>query len=151
MNKICIIYHSPHLKNTEKILFEIARKHPQAELVEAAKFTPDILEQYDTVGLASGIYYGKLSARLLKIMDIVMKSRVKRVFFIYTSGVGVVKNYENKLEEYSKENGKNCLGFYGCKALDKFGPFRLIGGLNKGRPNEEDIEKAISFFEEKIL
>jgi flavodoxin len=37
------------------------------------------------------------------------------------------------------------VGDFVCKALDTYGPLKLIGGLNKGRPNEEDYQKAREF------
>lgn len=38
------------------------------------------------------------------------------------------------------------LGEFGCKGYDTFGPFKLVGGIAKGRPNERDLEKAQAFF-----
>ena len=38
------------------------------------------------------------------------------------------------------------MGSYGCPGFDTFGPFKLIGGIAKGRPNNEDIEEAVNFF-----
>jgi flavodoxin len=37
------------------------------------------------------------------------------------------------------------IGDFSCKGFDNFGPFKLIGGLNKGHPNQEDIKKAKEF------
>ena len=40
------------------------------------------------------------------------------------------------------------LGEFGCKGYDTFGPFKLVGGIAKGRPNEADLEQARSFYHE---
>ena len=34
---------------------------------------------------------------------------------------------------------------FGCKGYDTFGPFKLVGGIAKGRPDEEDIKNAVAF------
>ncbi|MGB3985262.1 MAG: flavodoxin, partial [Limnochordia bacterium] len=38
------------------------------------------------------------------------------------------------------------LGTYGCRGFDTFGPFKLVGGIAKGHPNENDIAGAVKFF-----
>ena len=45
---------------------------------------------------------------------------------------------------------KNCpiLGKFGCKGFDTFGPFKLVGGIAKGHPNTQDLERARSFYRE---
>ena len=36
---------------------------------------------------------------------------------------------------------------YGCPGFDTYGPFKLVGGMNKGRPNQEDIDGAVAFYD----
>ena len=38
------------------------------------------------------------------------------------------------------------LGQYGCKGYNTYGPWKLIGGMNKKHPNKEDLDGAIDFF-----
>ncbi|MEI3307063.1 MAG: hypothetical protein V8R40_14225 [Dysosmobacter sp.] len=38
------------------------------------------------------------------------------------------------------------LGEFSCKGYNTFGPFKLIGGSAKGRPNEDDLENARTFY-----
>ena len=37
------------------------------------------------------------------------------------------------------------VGKFGCKGYDTFGPFKLVGGIAKGHPNEEDMINAADF------
>ena len=37
------------------------------------------------------------------------------------------------------------IGKFGCKGYDTFGPFKLVGGIAKGHPNEEDMKNAADF------
>ena len=39
------------------------------------------------------------------------------------------------------------IGKFGCKGYDTFGPFKLVGGIAKGHPDEEDIKNAVEFVE----
>lgn len=34
------------------------------------------------------------------------------------------------------------IGKFGCRGYDTFGPFKLVGGIAKGHPNEEDIKRS---------
>jgi hypothetical protein len=45
-----------------------------------------------------------------------------------------------------KEKNADIVGEYGCPGFDTFGPFKIVGGIRKGRPNENDIAKAVQFF-----
>ena len=50
--------------------------------------------------------------------------------------------------EFAREKGCPVLGEFHCKGYDTFGPFRLVGGIAKGRPNIRDLENARRFFRE---
>ena len=39
------------------------------------------------------------------------------------------------------------VGSFGCKGYDTFGPFKLVGGICKGRPDENDLNSACHFFD----
>ena len=39
----------------------------------------------------------------------------------------------------------NVVGEFSCRGFDTVGPFKLIGGVNKGRPDERDLENAKKF------
>jgi flavodoxin len=38
------------------------------------------------------------------------------------------------------------IGRFSCKGYDTFGPFKLVGGLAKGHPDDKDLKDAVSFF-----
>lgn len=71
----------------------------------------------------------------------------KRVFFIYTYGAEK-KGYTDAVKQITDLKGAQVLGAYGCFGFNTFGPFKLIGGLAKGHPNDEDITGAVKFFNE---
>ena len=49
-------------------------------------------------------------------------------------------------ETVSKHHAK-VMGQFGCLGYDTFGPFKLVGGIAKGHPDEKDLENVRRFYE----
>ncbi len=143
--KIAIVYTSVHHKNTEKLVKAIVEKHPEVELIDASKTVLKSLNAYDLVGFASGIFYGKLHKTLLGFINDNLAAH-KKVFIMYTCGKDNPA-YLKTIEELILAKDAILTGHFSCLAYDTWGPFKLTGGINKGRPNDEDIQKAVDFFE----
>lgn len=146
MEKICIVYDSMHNINTEKLVLSLKENYNDVDIIKVNNFDINAIDNYPKIGLASGIYWGRFSKNIEELLDKILDSDVKNLFFIYTSGIGKVR-YEKKLIKRLEEKNKICLGIFSCKGFDKYGPFKLIGGINKGKPNEKDIQNLIKFFE----
>ena len=73
----------------------------------------------------------------------------QKAFLITTSGV-LNKNYGGAEKGLLEEKGVKVTGTYSCKGFDTFGPFKYIGGINKGHPNQKELEGAVQFME-KLL
>ena len=146
MEKICIVYDSMHNMNTEKLVLSLKENYNDVDIIKVNNFDINAIDNYPKIGLASGVYWGRFSKNIEELLDKILDSDVKNLFFIYTSGVGRVR-YEKKLIKRLEEKNKICLGIFSCKGFDKYGPFKLIGGINKGKPNEKDIQNLIKFFE----
>jgi len=69
------------------------------------------------------------------------------VFFIYTCGMKR-KGYTDAIQQIASSKGAEMLGEFGCLGYDTFGPFKLVGGIAKGRPNDEDIAGVVKFYED---
>lgn len=67
------------------------------------------------------------------------------VFLISTYGGSA--NYKS-IENFLKEKHAKVIGKFGRKGYDTFGPFKLVGGIAKGHPNEKDLEAAVNFMTE---
>lgn len=145
--KVLIVYHSEHHDNTKKLVEAIAQKG-NVTLTETFNAKNISWSDYDLIGLASGIYYQKFHK---DILDIAEKNLPigKKVFFLYTCGVKR-NSYTDAIRQIAEGKKAQIVGSYGCLGFDTFGPFKLIGGIAKGRPNNEDISKAIYFFSEII-
>lgn len=142
MSKCLIIYYSYHHGNTEKIALELA-KSIGAELCTLDKIKEHNLDDYDILGFGSGIAYSKHYENLLDSVT-AMNLLKKKVFVFSTSGTGSEK-YNKTLIGILQKQGANVIGSFTCKGFDTFGPFKLIGGISKGHPDEKDLEAARSF------
>lgn len=141
--KTAIIYHSAHHGNTKKVLDAIAGKF-EVTLIDAVK-TPDAdLTGYDLIGFASGIYYSKFHKSVLQWAEQRLPAGAK-VFFLYTCGADKA-GYTAAIARIAAQKNAVILGEYGCPGLDTFGPFKLIGGIAKGHPNEEEMSRAVQFY-----
>ncbi len=42
------------------------------------------------------------------------------------------------------------LGKFGCRGYNTYGPWKLIGGMNKEHPSSAELAEAVRFFEEAM-
>ena len=141
--KNAIVYASVHHGNTEKIVKSIAERC-QVDLIDAVKQSDADLSNYDMIGFASGIYFSKYHQSILKFAEKNLPDD-KKVFLICTYGGS--ENYRS-IEQILDKKRASVVGKFGCKGYDTFGPFRLIGGIAKGQPDDEDIQNAVKFVKE---
>ena len=142
--KTAIIYYSKHHGNTKKLLDAIAALDSEVELIDAAEKQESDLGRYDRVGFASGIYYGKFAEQVLSFAKGNLPAE-KDVFFIATAG-SPAKSRFNSIAKVAESRNCKELGRYICKGFDTFGPFKLVGGLHKGHPTDDEIRAAVDFY-----
>ena len=140
--KILTVVDSTHLGNTMKIA-EAMAEAADVKITTVDKAAEYCFGDFDLVGYGSGIYFGKHSKKLMELVE-KQDSEKANVFVFSTSGTGNVKN-NGALEELLKSKNKAVLGSFCCKGHDKFAMFKLVGGLNKGRPDDSDLENARQF------
>ncbi len=141
--KSIIIYASTHHGNTQKVVNTIA-KECDVELVDATKVREKDLREYDLIGFASGIFYSKFATPVLNFANVNLPMN-KDVFFIATAGNPMKGNF-NSISAIAKEKHANERGRYQCKGFDTYGPFKLIGGIQKGHPDENELKEAVDFY-----
>lgn len=141
--KTAICYYSRHHGNTLKVL-EAMNEGQNIELIDVTSDVAVNLEKYDAVGFASGIYYGKFSDTVINFAKQHLPDG-KAVFFVYTCGTKMV-GYTKAITDVVTAKNAKILGEYGCRGFDTFGPFRLLGGIAKGHPNAEELQKARDFY-----
>ncbi len=149
--KSLVVVFSYHHRNTEKIA------HAIADVLGAAvrtpqQVTPEEVAAYDLVGFGSGIYSATFDPSLLDLADRLPPAGGKNVFLFSTYGAPafiadrkfIEKNHRQIREKLSAK-GYTVIGEFGCAGWNTNSFLQYFGGLNKGRPNAEDIRNAEAF------
>ncbi len=145
--KALIIYISVHHGNTERVA-KVMANILDAALLQVKQADANMLEQYDLIGFGSGIYFGKHHKSLLDFVDKLPVLRNKKAFVFSTSGLGkipFVHNFDKPLRKKLQRKGFDIIGEFSCRGLDTYRATKLVGGVNKGRPNAEDLRQAEDF------
>jgi flavodoxin len=127
--------------NTEKVAKAMADVQG-AKLAQPGEIDPASLAGYDLIGFGSGIYMGKHHKTLLDFAE-TLPHPGKAAFVFSTCGSG--KNQHGALRDILVQKGFAIKGEFTCAGFDTFGPFKFIGGLKKGHPDEKDLEDARAF------
>jgi flavodoxin len=133
--------------NTEKIARRMA-KILKADLIEPKECDSNQLKEFDLIGFGSGIYSAKHHKSLLDLTDQLPQVTNKRAFIFSTAGVTgekKVKKDHTKLRSKLESKGYKIVDEFGCKGFNKNSFLKYLGGMNKGRPNEDDFRAAEEF------
>jgi flavodoxin len=153
--KSLIVVVSDHHNNTQKVAEAIA-KVLDAEVRTPQQTIPEDLEKYDLVGFGSGIDTGKNYKELLDFADKLPQVTDKKAFVFSTSGMPIGVSGQQRLEEYTNKchitlketltsKGYTIIGEFGCAGFNTNKFLKWFGGINKGRPNSEDLKHAEDF------
>ncbi len=145
--KSVLIFSSTHHENTKKLVDAIAREN-EIEVINAEEIREKDLSGYDLIGFASGIFYSKFAEAVLSFERVNLPAN-KDVFLIATAGNPREANF-NAIARIVEE--KNCKerGRFQCKGFDTFGPFKIVGGIQKGHPDEKEIKEAVEFYKKMV-
>ena len=143
--KSIVIFQSFHKGNTQKIADALAGELG-AKLVRPGEIKVNDLINYGLIGFGSGIYFGKHHQGILDLAEKILPSAGQKVFIFSTAGLPQLKLiWHRALRNILKKKGFKIVGEFSCAGHDEVGPLEMIGGINKGRPNENDIKKAKQF------
>lgn len=141
-----ILLKSIHHQNTEMVA------RTMADVLQADVRTPQdapdsVLEKYVLFGFGSGVYFGRLHSALRSWVD-GLRPRSERLpaFIFSTAGSPSLHRLAHwGMRRRLSKAGFDVIGEFNCPGFDTFGPLRLVGGLNRGRPNEMDLARAAEF------
>ncbi len=151
--KSLIVLISYHHNNTQKIA-GVFSKVLDAPVKSPQQISPECLQQYDLVGFGSGIYGGHHHETLLEFTEKLPQVTNKRAFIFSTCGVPAKFFEETKsarvkchsaLRWKLQSKGYVIVDEFICCGFNTNSFLRLFGGINKGRPNAEDLKKAEEF------
>jgi len=150
MRSLVIVF-SYHHNNTGKIADAIG-KILDAQIRTPQQIRPEELQEYDLVGFGSGIYSETHHELLLDLADRLPCSTNKNAFIFSTCGapeMGMNEEYvarcHSRLRQKLRSKGYRIVDEFCCPGLNTNSFLRFFGGLNKGRPNAEDLEHAEEF------
>jgi len=138
---------SVHHGNTRKVAERMALELG-ARVVEPEEITAEEVLEYDLFGLGSGIFFGRFHKRILDFVNRLPSGRGKRAFVLSTSGLGQ-SSYNEFLATLLRNKDFQVVGSFACRGYDTFSLLRVFGGINRGRPNEDDL-KASGLFAAKL-
>lgn len=141
--RTAIIYASTHHGNTKKLVDAIAKEN-QVDTIDIISKKDEDLTQYECIGIASGIVFSKYYPQVLDYLENKLPTG-RKVFFLHTAG-DPRENQNASAKKITDERNCECLGTYFCKGFDTFGPFKLIGGINKKHPDQSEIDGAVRFY-----
>ena len=141
--KKAIVCQSVHHGNTLKIA-EAMVAELDAVVVKPGELREKDIEKGDIVGFGSGIYAGRHHRSIISLVKDLPEGKGKKVFVFSTSGWGK-RGYNNSLKKLLSSKGYDVIDSFACKGYDTFGPFKLIGGISKGKPDKKDIQSAKEF------
>ena len=144
MVSTAIVYASTHHGNTRKLVEAIAGQYPIV-LIDAAIQTQADLSPYERLGFASGIDFGKFYEPVEQFLEQNLPEN-KQVFFLYTCAK-VNTRFTRSIREKAAKKNAVFLGEYGCTGFNTYGPWKIIGGMNKCHPSEKELAEALRFYE----
>jgi flavodoxin len=153
--KSLVVVFSYHHKNTEKIA-NVFAKVLDAQIKTPRQVNPEELREYSLTGFGSGIYSAQNHKSLLDLADRLPHANGRKAFIFSTFGapVGLYKgdrlrefihNNHAALREKLQARGYTVIGEFACPGLNTNSFLRFFGGLNKGRPDAEDLRHAEEF------
>ncbi len=143
--KPVVIFQSVHKGNTKKIAEALA-KELNAKLAKPNEIDVNSLNDYDLIGLGSGIYFFKHHQSILDFAEKLPPIPGKKVFIFSTAGLPQLSLvWHRALRKILEKKGFKIAGEFTCAGHDEVGFLKRLGGINKGQPNENDISKAKQF------
>lgn len=146
--RVLIIYHSEHHQNTEKIARTMATKI-EAEFKEAKDVNTEDINDLDILGFGSGVYNGRLHKDLSEIIDNIPYQDNKKSFIFSTTGSMTYSRLaHDRFRSLLIKKGFKVIGEFSCLGFDTA---LTREGINKGRPDKEDLENAEGFIESILI
>ena len=153
--KSLLILYSYHHHNTRKIA-EVFAEILNAEIKMPQQTIPEELQKYDLLGFGSGIYSSKHHESILELTDNMLPVIGKKAFIFSTCGVPIAIAGQDQLDEYSAKchsllreklqaKGYQIVDEFICAGFNTNSFLKIFGGINKGRPNKEDLKHAKEF------
>ena len=143
--KSLLVLFSYHHNNTEKIA-NVFAKILDAQIKTPQQINPEELQEYSIIGFGSGIYGAKHHKTLLDLADKLQQVTDRKAFIFSTSSnLEPLSKNHSSLREKLQSKGYMIVDEFTCAGFNTNSFSKLWGGINKGRPNAEDLKHAEMF------
>jgi len=148
--KILIICTSIHHGNTMKIAKAISSVL-DATIINPGDLDINTISNYDVIWFWSGVYDWKHHKNLFDLISKIKKQQHKKSFIFSTSTIPF-KITDKPIKEILEKKWFDVVGSFQCKWFMDYSFVKyFFGGLNKGRPNDKDIENAKTFAKQLVF
>ena len=145
---IFIAIHSYHHNNTQKIGEAIAGVL-DAKMQKVTEIDIEEMQSYDLIGFGAGIDSGKHYRPMLDFVEMLPAVQGKAAFIFSTSGVAGSERKKKNDHKVLRENlllkGYKIIDEFQCKGYNTNSILKHFGGMNKERPNADDLADARKF------
>jgi flavodoxin len=153
--RVLIIFAGSAAGSTARVAKAIAEEL-HARVVSPEQARVEKLDDFALVGFGSGVFDGKHHAALLALADELAMAPHAKTFLFSTCGIPARFTNAEALADQNRRNHaalRDKLLAKGCEIVGEFGSLgfndnsflKLFGGINKGRPNADDLGNAASF------
>jgi flavodoxin len=145
--KSLLVVYSYHHNNTEKVA-NVFAKVLDAPIKTPQQIDTQELQQYDLVAFGTGIDSGKHYKPVLDLADKLPQVENESAFVFSTAGLTGDKKRgkdHKALREKLEAKGYSIVDEFQCKGFNTNSYIKYFGGMNRGRPNAEDLKDAEKF------
>jgi len=145
--KSLLVLYSYHHNNTQKIA-NVFTQVLKAQIKTPKQINLQELQNYNLIGFGSGIYGAKHHKSLLNLANKLPQVTNKKAFMFSTSaltGKEKMVDDHSSLKEKLQSKGYTIIDEFQCKGFNTNSLLKFFGGMNKGRPNTEDLKNAEEF------
>lgn len=145
MNSIIVCTSVSH-GNTQRVA-DVIGEVLTAPVVDPSQADVGELAAAELVGFGSGIFMGSFHHNLRTFVDQLPMTETGKAFVFATSGFRPrgLQPYFRPMTAAIEQKGWRVVDTFSSRGFDTFLPFKLVGGLRKGRPNDADLEAAQRF------
>ncbi|MFJ3220155.1 flavodoxin family protein [Kitasatospora sp. NPDC086801] len=148
--KAVIVCTSVSHGNTRRIA-DVMGQVLEARVVDPEQVDVAELAACDLVGFGSGIFSMKFHPQLRRFVRSLPPGQGprRRAFVFATSGLPEpsFQPFTRPLVRVLEQRGFEVGDTFSCRGFDTWAPFKLVGGINKARPDATDLMAARAFAE----
>lgn len=146
-----VVVCSYHHGNTKKVA-DVIGTILDAPVKKPGQVTSEEMQDVDLIGIGSGIYSATFHPAVFDLVDRFPQSPGKNAFLFSTYGAPAfvanrtfIEKNHRRIREKLEARGFTIIGEFGCGGWNTNVFLKYVGGLNRGRPDADDLKNAEAF------